>query len=540
MPEDQASDPLPQAERAASPRGASARGERRRRGAAQPEKVTHVPAPAGLEGGTFRPLTETQLSRIVDAAYEVLARSGVEIMPSPCRDLLEAAGAKVDAERNRVMFPAALIDAHRPSATSEILLAGRGGEAHDLRLGGRRVYLGTGGTAVKVMDLDGTVRETELADNYHIGRLCDRLEHIHFYMRPAMARDLPNEAIDINQYYACLAATTKHVMANVYEPGNVPAIRALGDMLAGGTEAFDARPILSATACWTVSPLRFAPETVEVLDALIDAGIPTALSSAPQAGATSPASLAGTLVQIVAEQLAGFTYVNLKRPGFPALFGCVPAQADLRTGAFTGGSAEFALLHAACAQLAQHLGLPIYNSSGIADAKVGDAQAGFEKGLTTATAALAGSNYVHHSAGFLESLLTVGYAQYVIDNDINGAAMRLTRGIEVTEETLAVDVIDEVTRGPNHFLGHQQTLDLMQSEYLYPAVFDRRTRDDWAADGSRSIRDVAADRAAEILESHWPSPIAAKDDAEIRARFDIRLPEAAMRPGGWASPQAAA
>ena len=219
------------------------------------------------------------------------------------------------------------------------------------------------------MDLDGKVRESRLADNYHIGRLCDVLEHIHFYMRPVVSRDLPVEQIDVNQFYACLAATPKHVMANAYLAESAPVLRQMGEMLAGGREAFDRRPVLSFTCCWTVSPLRYAPESVEILDALVDADLPVVISSAPQAGATSPAALAGTLVQITAEQLSGFTYVNLRKPGFPLIMGCVPAQADLRTGAFTGGSAEFALLNAACAQIAQALNVPLYNSSGIADSK---------------------------------------------------------------------------------------------------------------------------------------------------------------------------
>ena len=402
---------------------------RRGRGRRQDRQTAEIiefqnPAPGGLEGGSYRPLTRADIERIVGAAYDVLARTGVEVMPSPCRDLFERAGCRIDSSINRVFIPANVIDEARTHLRHEVLLAGRD-PAHDLELSGRRVYLGTGGQAVKIMDLDDTVRETVLADNFHIGRLVDTLHHVHFYMRPVVCRDLETPDIDINQLYACLAATKKHVMSNAYLPERVADIREVGNMVAGGADTFDARPPVSLTACWTVSPLRYAMETVEILDEIIEHGIPVVTSSAPQAGATSPASLAGTLVQITAEQLSGLTYVNLKKPGYPLIMGCVPAQADLRTGAFTGGSAEFALLNAACAQIAQYLKMPVYNSSGIADAKIGDAQAGFEKGMTTAAAALAGSNYVHHSAGFLESLLAVAYEQYVIDNDINGAIMRL-------------------------------------------------------------------------------------------------------------------
>jgi len=502
------------------------RSERRR---ARSENRAIPVAPAGLSGGRFKPLGDGDVGRIIDAAKAVLERTGVEIGPSPCRDLLKKAGCRVDSDCNRVFFHRALVDEALSTRRSEVLLAGRD-PCHDLNLTGDRVHFGTGGQAVKVLDLDGRVRETTLADNYHIGRLVDTLEHIHFYMRPVVARDIATEDIDVNQFYACLAATPKHVMANAYVPSRAPLIREMGDIMAGGAAAFDSRPILSFTASWTVSPLRYALETLEALDTIVDHGMPIVTSSAPQAGATSPAALAGTLVQLVAEQLSGIVYVNLRNPGHPLIMGCVPAQADLRTGAFTGGSGEFALLNAACAQIAQHLEMPLYNSSGISDSKIPDAQAGAEKALTGLAAALAGSNYIHHSAGFLESLLTVAYEQYVIDNDINGALMRMVRGIEVTEETLSVDVIDDVCNGPNHFLGHPQTLNLMNTEYLYPTLMNRSTRDDWQAAGAQALHEAARDRARQILVEHWPEPISADMDADLRRRFNILLPREHMRP----------
>lgn len=503
-------------------------GGRRARLAARSEAPENV-APAGLQGGVYKPLSASDIERIVDAAIVVLERTGIEVLPSPCRETFRAAGARVDDEANRVFLDHKMIERALAAAANEVLLAGREA-AHDLTLGGTRVYMGTGGQAVKLLDLDGRVRETRLSDNYDIGRLCDTLEHIHFYMRPVVSRDVETTDIDVNQFYACLAATGKHVMANAYLPQRVADLRLMAEMLAGGAEALEARPLISFTACWTVSPLRYAMETVEILDRLIEHRLPVVISSAPQAGATSPAALAGTLVQITAEQLSGIVYVNLLNPGHPLIMGCVPAQADLRTGAFVGGSAEFALLNAACAQIAQHLDLPIYNSSGISDSKLPDAQAGAEKGLTGLAAALAGANYIHHSAGFLESLLTVAYEQYVIDNDINGGIMRLLKGIEVTDEALSVEVIDEVCKGPGHFLGHAQTLSLMNSEYLYPQLLDRDSRDDWEQKGAKDIRAAAREHARRVLAEHWPAVIPPDLDADLRKRFDILLPATAMRP----------
>jgi trimethylamine--corrinoid protein Co-methyltransferase len=469
------------------------------------------------------------VQQIVDAAYEILWRTGIQVDHGPIRAVFEAAGCPADAKSGRILIPAALIDQMRKTALKTVLLAGRD-PRHDLIIGGNRVYLGTGGSAVTILDLEGRIRETSLRDNYDIARLCDGLDNIHFFMRPVVPRDLETADIGVNSFYACLAGTTKHVMANEYLADQVWKIRKLGDLIAGGVDAFDARPILSFALSFTVSPLRFAMESVEILDQVIEHRLPVALSSAPQAGATSPAALAGTLAQIVAEQLSGMVYVNLKRPGHPTLIGCVPSQADLRTGAFTGGSAEFALMNAAIAQIAQHLEFPLYNSAGISDSKVPDAQAGYEKGLTTAVVALAGANYVHHSAGLLESLMTVAFEQYVIDNDINGAVMRLVRGIEVTPETLSVDVIDAVCRGEGHFLAQPQTLALMNSEYFYPPVADRSGRGDWTDRGSLDQRDRARRVARDVLSSHYPRTIPADVDREIRETFNILLPEVAMRP----------
>ena len=486
-------------------------------------------APGGLAGGFYRPLGARDPARIVEAATVVLERTGIEVMASPCREVFRAAGARVDETANRVHIGHELVEQGLERAARRVFLAGRD-PTQDLELAGAKVYMGTGGQAVKVLGLDGVVRESVLADNYHIGRLCDTLEHVHFYMRPVVARDLATEDIDVNQFYACLASTTKHVMANAYLPENVAELRAMAELMAGGAAALDRRSLVSFSACWTVSPLRYAAETVTILDEIIRHRLPVVLSSAPQAGATSPAALAGTLVQITAEQLSGIVYVNLLNPGHPLIMGCVPAQADLRSGAFTGGSAEFALLNAACAQIAQHLGLPLYNSSGISDSKVPDAQAGAEKGLTGLAAALAGANYIHHSAGFLESLLTVAYEQYVIDNDINGAVMRMLRGIEVSDESLSLDVIHEVCRGPGHFLGHAQTLELISSEYLYPRLMNRDSRDDWEAKGGQDIREAARDHARQVLAEHWPQVIEPELDAELRNRFNILLPAEQMRP----------
>ncbi|MCZ7572975.1 MAG: trimethylamine methyltransferase family protein [Ardenticatenaceae bacterium] len=509
-------------ERVLEPRRLERDRRRARRERQQPNIV-----PPGLEGGRYKPLRDKDVRRIHEASLEVLERTGIEVVPSECREMFRQAGARLDAENNRLFIPRSMVEDALATARNEVALCGRDPK-HDIVLGGRRVYMGTGGAAIKVLDLEsGLARATTLADVARIGRLVDALANIHFYLRACVAQDIPPENLDVNTYYAALANTTKHVTGNCFSVKTVREVGEMAAMIAGGREALAERPLISLVTCWTVSPLRYAPETVEVLTEALRLGLPVFLSSAPQAGATSPAALAGTLVQINAEELSGITYAQLVRPGAPVVLGYVPSVSDLRTGNFVGGAPEFALMHAAVAQLGQFYNLPVYNSSGLSDSKLPDIQAGYEKGMTGLAAALAGANYIHHSAGFLESMLTVAYEQYVIDDDINAAIMRMVRGIEVTDETLSVDLIDQVCRGEGHYLGTQQSLALMHTEYCYPHTADRRRREDWEADGGLDMRERARHRARNILASHVPEPIPSEIDAAIRERFEILLPKGA-------------
>lgn len=482
-----------------------------------------VVAPGGLETRAYQPLSESDIRRIHAASLEVLERTGIEVLPSEAREIFAQAGASVDEPGNRVHIPRSMVEDAIAKACNRFTLAGRE-ERHDLDMGGHRVYMGTGGAAVKVVDLSGQLRASRLEDIARIGRLVDALDNIHFYLRPVVAQDVPERLLDVNKTYAALSNTSKHVMTSAYNVQSAREVIEMVSMVAGSKAAYEERPIVSFTNCWTVSPLRYATETVDVLLELVSQNIPVTISSAPQSGATSPAALAGTLVQINAEELSGIVLVNLVRPGARVLMGYVPSMADLRTGNFVGGAPEFALMNAAAAQMGHFYNIPVYNSSALTDSKVTDVQAGYEKGITSSAAALAGSNYIHHSAGFLENMLTVSYEQYVIDDDINGSIMRMVRGIEVNDETLSVDLIDQVCRGDGHYLGTRQSLQMMRTEYYYPHTGDRARRGDWEQAGSLDMRQRARARAQDILETHEPARLDAAVDQAIRKRFEILLP----------------
>lgn len=474
----------------------------------------------GLATHTYRPLSDSDIRRIHEASLAVLENTGIQLGNSEAREIFLAAGAAANGDR--VLISRQMVEDALSNACQSFTLAGRDPD-HDMVMAGERVYLGTGGAAIQIMDLDGAVRQPVLADIARIGRLVDALDNIHFYLRPVVARDVQQHLLDINKTYAAVSNTTKHVMTSAYTVRSARDIIDMVSIIMGSKAAYEARPIVSFVACWTVSPLRYAPDTVEVLIELVRQNIPVAISSAPQSGTTAPAALAGTLVQLNAEQLSGIVLSNLVRSGARVMMGYVPLVADLRTGRYAGGAPEYALMNAAATQLAHFYGIPIYNSAGLSDSKIPDVQAGYEKGLSVTAAALAGTNFSHHAAGFLENMLCVAYEQYVIDDEINGSVMRLVRGIEVSDETLSVSLIDSVCRGEGHYLITDQSLQLMRTEFYYPHTADRLSRQEWEANGALDMRERARQKARAILATHRPERLDPVVDSAIRDRFEILL-----------------
>ena len=512
---------------------------RRRGGRAARRELRSAPIPAaempvwpGLEGGRYKPLSEAQVVRVHEAALEVLESVGLADAIPSCVEMVTNAGGSV-SQAGRLLFPRALVEDTVAKAGRNFVLHGRD-PRHDLEPWGRKVHFGTGGAAVHMVDVETRAyRESTLADLYDIARLVDALDNIHFFQRSIVARDMvePRD-LDLNTCYAAMAGTTKHIGTSFMLPEHVDEALAMLHLVAGGEDRWRARPFLSLASCFVVPPMKFAEDACRCLEVAVRGGMPVLLLAAGQAGATSPAALAGAVVQEVAEVLAGLVYVNLIAPGHPAMFGTWPFVSDLRTGAMSGGSGEQAVLMAACAQMAQFYDLTGAMPAAMTDSKLPDAQSGYEKGYTLALAAQAGANLIYESAGMHASLLGFCMESLVIDNDMIGGVLRTVRGIDVAEENLSVATIRDVCiDGPGHFLGHGQTLELMETEYVYPKVGDRTSPKEWIEQGSSDIVQRATARTREILSRHYPVHIDPALDAAIRERFAIKLPTDAMRPG---------
>ena len=491
---------------------------RRHRGA-EPAKPVAPTAPAG---GRYRPLSDPDVIAIRNAALEILEGTGMGECPPDVAEIAIKAGAAA-REDGRITFPRAMVEDAVARAAKRVDLPGFV-EDMGITIGGGSVHIGTGGAAVQVLDPSVMeYRDSTLCDLYRLMQIVGRADHVHYGIRPAVARDieLPRD-LDINTAFACLKACPKPIGVSFDDPLHVDPVVQLFDMALGLEGGFRRQPFCFAVIVHAVSPLRYAPEGVGIMRTAISAGMPLQICTAAQAGATSPVTLAGALAQGLAETLAGLMIVDLIRPGYPCIFALMPFISDLRTGAMTGGSGESAVANAAAAQLLLDIGLPSTVSAGMTDAKTTDAQAGYEKGYSIALTAQAGADMINLSVGMLGSIMAASPEALVIDDEMCGAILRTVRGVEFSHNAIDLDMVESVATGPGHYLGEPQTLSMMKREYVYPRLGDRQSISDWNAEGRLTIWDRAKDRVAE-LTAEPPGHLDRSRETSIREKFDIRL-----------------
>jgi trimethylamine--corrinoid protein Co-methyltransferase len=504
------------------------RAKRRGRQARQAAPPAASAVRPGLEGGRYRPLTSHDEQQVHKTILDVLENIG---MGDPIPIVKEHAlkrGCFMN-EHDRLCFPRGLVEDVLANTPKDIQFLGCDPK-HDLEIGGKRVHTYGGGEAVNMLDIGTSkYRPSTLVDLYDAARLVDQMDNIHAFSRLVVPTEIVDQkACDISVAYTNVAGTSKHSALTFNHASHVQPTLDMLHMIAGGEKKWRERPFAHGGGCCVISPLRYAEDNSEVCIESIKFGAPVWVVMAPQAGATAPAALAGSVVQCVAEALASLLMIDMVEPGFPVIVGAWPFVSDLRTGAFTGGSGEEAVVTAAAAQMLNFYEVPSSVGAGMSDSKTPDYQAGYEKALAVALAAQAGCNNVSESAGMLGSLMALSLESMVIDNDMLGAVLRTVRGIEVNEETLSYHVIEQVVHGEGHFLRTEQTLGLMRSEYEYPALADRRTPGEWEAAGSPDIREQAGERVKSILSTHYPKYMDPAIDMKIRDRFPILLPREAM------------
>ncbi len=497
------------------------RSGRKSRLAKRASKPVEDPCPPGQIGGSYKPMSTLEMQRIYKTALRLLSNLGVGEVPARLHRDLCNIGARDNGE-GRILFPEDTVETAISTAAKSFTLHGRD-PARSIEVGGSKVYFGTGGAAVQTLDMDTqTYRPSTLQDLHAFTRLQDTLANVSWFTRCCVATDLPDTYdLDVNTVYALLKNTTKPVATSFTYASHVAPIVEMLDIAAGGPGAFAKRPFLKAHISPMISPLRYGEDAVDVVYECVEHGIPISCITAAQAGATAPATLAGFLAQSLAETLASLMMVQAIKPGFPMVFSNWPLVVDLRTGAFSGGSGETAVLNAASAQLSNWLGLLSGVASSMTDAKAIDAQYGIEKGLTSLAAALAGGNLIYESSGMTASLLGASFEAFVLDDEMHSHTYRALRGIEVTDDNLGYDAICEAVLGDGHFLGGEHTLAAMERDYFSPSLADRNDPQTGSGNGRHDAWAVAHSRAREFLETHHPVYLSPEQDSAIRKRFNI-------------------
>ena len=459
-----------------------------------------------VRGGRYLPLTNAEIEKIHHAALNVLENIGMAGATPELIELARHAGC-VFGDDNRLRFSKSWMEDLIERLPKRITLHGRLCDEQSVELGCGLTHYSTGGVAVRMVDINtGAYHPSTLKDLYQCAQVVDVCSNLHVFNRTVVATEITDlREFDLSIAYTCVAGTTKPIGTGFNHTDYLEETVRMFDYILGGEGQFRQRPFSTCNTCAIVPPLRFGEDNTTVAMAAARHNFPVKMVVAAQAGATAPASLTGTLVQTVAETLAGCAMVQLANPGAPVIYANWPFVSDLRTGSFSGGGGEMALLNAASAQIARWYGLPHAVSAGMTDAKEPDAQYGYEKGMTDLAAGLAGADVIYESAGMMGSLIGCSLESLIIDNEMLASARRTIQGIDVNDESLSINVIKEVCMGgPGHYLGHEQTLALMKSEYEYPQLASRESPDQWEETGRPQLREKARQRAREIVAEARP------------------------------------
>ncbi len=459
----------------------------------------------------MRVLSDDQRTRVHQATLELLRRTGVQVLVPEVRELLAKAGCWLDGDRVRI--PPHLIEWAIRIAPHRVVLCDRDGNAA-MSLEGHKGYYGTGSDTPFVLDAyTGERRPAVLADVANVSRLVDALPNIDFLMCMGIASDVTESISDLYHFREMVSNTVKPLIYTAWSRQNLEDIVEMAEAVAGGAEALRRNPFC-ALYSEPISPLTHAKESCEKLLYIASKGLPVVYTPAPMIGGSAPVTVAGALVQANAEQLSGLLICQLIREGAPVIGAGGILYMDMAKGLISYAAPEFMLAMVAFSEMCHYYGLPIFSFAGCSDAKIFDQQAAAEGALWMLVTALSGGNLIH-DVGYVEAGLTASYEMLVSMDEIAGLVKRFMQGVEITEETLALDVIDQVGPG-GHFVGEDHTFQHFRQNW-FPQLLDRVTREEWENSGRLTLGDRVAARVREILEHYEPTPLDEATVAELEA-----------------------
>lgn len=439
--------------------------------------------------------SEDQITELHLKTLEVLERVGVKIDEPEAVELLDGAGAYVEGDRVRI--PSYLVEEAIRNAPPRVVLANRDGK-RSLYLEKNQPYFGPGSDLPYTIDTyTGERRHTTKQDVANASVIVENLSNIDFMMSMGIATDMPAATSDLHQFDAMVANTKKPIVFTAHHRQGLLDIIEMASIVAGSEDKLRQNPFI---ACYSepISPLRHSPEGTQKLLTCAEKGIPIVYTPGLMAGATGPVTLAGAVITANAELLSGLVIHQLKCKGAPFIYGGVATIMDMKTTLLPYGSPEWHMNSLVLTQLAQRYQLPVFSTGGCSDSPVLDNQASIEATYTLLLAGLSGANLIH-DVGYLEAGLTQSLASLVICDETISLVRRILRGYVINEETVAMDVIEEVGPG-GEFITHPHTLKHFSTELWNPRVISRDRYDQWQAKGAQTMAERANQVAKQILE----------------------------------------
>ena len=458
-------------------------------------------------------LTKEQVEQVHETSLQILEQIGVEFGWPPALEVLAKGGAKLEGER--VFFSPQMVEEQLKKAPSHFRLYARNPEK-DVIIGGDHIAFTPGYGAPFVTDLDDGRRKGTLKDFENFVKLTGASPYQDICSGvPIEPDDVPHENRHARKLYTAMKYTDKCFMGSSMGQERARDSIRMASILFGSDVQLAEKPRLISIQV-SLTPLKYDARMLGAIMEYAGAGQPQLISSLSMAGATSPATLAGSLALQNAEVLAGIVLTQLVREGAPVVFAGASSNVDMRHGHLSIGSPEMAMNTAATAQMARYYNLPSRSGGAVCDAKVTDAQAGFESMMSLLMAQVSGINFVLHSAGILESYNCVSYEKFIIDDEMCGMVKRIKRGYEVKPDTLAFDIVKDVGPG-GHFLDKDHTFDHFRTEFYQPRLSNRDDFVTWQTSGSTQSMETANRKYKEILETYEAPVLPADVDKDLQA-----------------------
>jgi len=450
---------------------------------------------------TFDVLSEDEIEAIYFAALRVLYETGVRVYEKEGVEVAYSGGAIVEDtqdDSSLVKMPPWMVDRALTTLPKKVVVYGPD-RNNRMELFKNQIYFGAGSDTPFTIDpYSSKRRRATYKDVKNFARLAEALPNIDFHMSLGIVQDSAVGTYDRWQYLAMLEGTTKPINITAVDLDGVRDQLEMAYIRLGGKEEWRKGPIFSLYI-EPVSPLSHSEEVVQKLLFASDNEIPFVYTPCPLSGATAPSTLAGTAVQALTESLFGIVLSQLRKPGAQVIIGGLMSNMDMKTAVYCYGSPEMALLSAAYTQITKWLGVPEYETAGCSDAKMFDEQAAMEATINISTAALVGGNMIH-DVGYIEQGLTSSMEMMVASDEIIDMVKRIMRGIPVTDETKALDVMEEIGPG-GHYLEHDHTYNRFRTEIWRPKMIDRQVYENWELSGSKTYRQRVHERTIEILET---------------------------------------